>query len=50
LEKEIVEQLVSTMDFESLKAKAIEKILCNMAPPVSHLEALMESAGDDINV
>jgi hypothetical protein len=49
LEKENVEQLVSTMDFQSLKAKAIEKILRNTVP-VSHLEGLMEAAGADSNV
>jgi hypothetical protein len=50
LEKKIVEQLVSAMDFESLKAKAVEKILRNMALLISQLEGLMESVGDDLNV
>ena len=51
LEKETVEQLVSAMVFESLKAKAVEKILWNLAPStISQLEGLMELVSDDINV
>jgi hypothetical protein len=45
LENEIVNQLMYAMDFESLKAKAIEKILRNGAP-TSRLEGLMKSVGD----
>ena len=49
LEKEMVQQLMYAMDFESLKAKAMEKIVRNGAP-VSQLQELMKSVGDDMDV
>jgi hypothetical protein len=49
LEEEMVQQVMYAMDFESLKAKAMEKIVRNGAP-VSQLEALMKSVGDDMDV
>jgi hypothetical protein len=49
LEKKMVKQLMYAMDFEGLKAKAIEKIVRNGAP-VSQLEKLMKSVSDDMDV
>ena len=45
----MVQQLMYAMDFESLKAKAMEKIVCNGAP-VSQLQDLMKSVGDAMDV
>ena len=49
LERQMVEHFMYAIDFEGLKAKAIEKILRNGAP-VSQLEGLMRSVGDDMDV
>jgi hypothetical protein len=49
LEREMVEHFMYAIDFENLKAKALEKILRNGAP-VSQLEGLMRSVGDDMDV
>jgi hypothetical protein len=48
LHTKMVKQLMYAMDFEGLKAKAIEKIVRNGAP-VSQLENLMRSVGDDMD-
>ena len=49
VEQQMIEHFMYAIDFEGLKAKAIENILRNGAP-VSQLEGFMRSVGDDMDV